>query len=151
MAALTAPRDTKFQSNQPAARLLSYPVLANAVIFQGGMVALTAAGFAKAAAPTDSVVVGIATANVTGTAVNGGVDVPVQRGAVWLNNKAADLVVQADLALAPAAGHYGAPCYVDDDNTVRHTATGSIVAGVARRIGGTNGDPAGVLVEIGIG
>ena len=142
MAALTAPRNTSQHGLSPIAQKASYPVLASTKIYAGALVALSAAGYAKPAATGDTKVVGVAQATVDNSSgANGALEVPVARGAFWLNNKGGDLVTQADIA-TPAL------CYVEDDNTVRHTATASIAAGRPIRIGGSGGDPAGVLVEI---
>ncbi len=123
MAALTAARNTVQAGWDAYQNRLSYPVAASTKIYAGAMVALNAAGFAIPASATAIKVVGVAEATVDNTAgANAALSVSVRRGSFPFNNKAADLVTQADIA-APAL------CYVDDDNTVRHTATGSIAAG----------------------
>lgn len=137
MAALTAARDTKrsgFDALQPA---LSFPVLASAKIFPGAIVALSAAGYAKPAAVGDTKVVGVAEALADNTGgANGAIEVRVRRGTFKFANKGGDLVTQAHVA-TPAL------CYIDDDNTVRATAAGTIAAGRPLRV-----ESDGVWVEI---
>lgn len=144
MAALTAARNSQRIGDHSYNAVLSFKVATGVTIYQGGMVALNAGGYAKAAAAGDNIVVGVATETVTNTGADGAVSITVRRGEFWLANKAADLVTQADIAVKAAAGLPAGPCYVEDDQTVRHTAAGSILAGRAVAVDST----LGVLVEI---
>ena len=136
MAALSAPRSTVREDDHVLPAVRSYPVATGVTIQQGGMVALNAAGFAKAAATGDTKVVGVAEETLTNSGANGAVEVRVRRGAFKFANKGGDLVTQAHVA-TPAL------CYVEDDQTVRATAAATIAAGRPVRV-----ESDGVWVEI---
>jgi predicted RecA/RadA family phage recombinase len=144
MAALSAARNTVRRGDHAYGALVEFKVATNTTIYQGGMVALNSSGYAKAAAAGDNIVVGVATETVANTGADGAVSIMVRRGAFWLANKGTDLVTQADIAVKAAAGLPAGPCYVEDDQTVRHTSTSSILAGRALAVDST----LGVLVEI---
>lgn len=144
MAALAAARNTIQSSPDALANLESYPVATATTIYAGALVGVNAGGFAIPAAPAAIRVLGVAQATVVNAGANGALEVPVRRGTFLFNNKGGDLVVQADVGVVQAAAiPKGAPCYVEDDNTVRHTAAGTIVAGRVVRI-----ETAGVWVEV---
>lgn len=138
MAALSAPRSTVREDDHVLPALRSYPMAAATTIYPGAMVALNAAGDATPAAPTSTRVVGVYVGAdpIVNAGAAGAIEVPVRRGAFWFGNKAGDLVTKALVATAA--------CYVEDDQTVRLTATGSISAGKAQKVDSVKG----VLVEI---
>jgi hypothetical protein len=134
MAALTKARDTRRTGFDAVIPSNVAKMATGATIYQGGLVAVNAAGYAKAAAATDTRVIGVAEETKTNSGADGAASVRVRRGAFKLVNKAGDLVTQALL---------GANCYVEDDQTVRLTATASIVAGKVLAV-----ESDGVIVEI---
>lgn len=116
-----------------------FSVLADAVIFAGALVAITAAGFATpGAVATTLKAVGRAEENVDNTGgANGDVTVRVRKGVFRFNNSAAgDAITAADV---------GANCYIVDDETVAKTngANTRSVAGVIDQV-----DADGVWVKI---
>jgi len=124
MTALTVPRTTPHRVVHE--RLLA--VAANAKIYQGALVALTATGYAtKGAVATTLRGVGVAAATVDNTGgADGALSVPVRRG-VWLmlNSASTDQITAADI---------GTSCYIVDDQTVAKTngsATRSVAGTVA--------------------
>jgi hypothetical protein len=115
MAALTGPRDTPKMQGGAFPDILAYPVLANAIPKQGGIVCLTAAGFATPGAVATTLrTVGIAVQPVDATGLaSGDVQVECFQGIARLGNSSAgDLIVQADVGL---------DCYIVDDQTVAKT------------------------------
>lgn len=124
MTALAADRATP----RRAGTNKSLPVAANAVIFQGAIVAVstTAPGYAtKGATSTTLRGVGVARnrADNTGGA-DGAKSVEVETGTwAFANSAAADLITRADI---------GAACYMVDDQTVAKTNGGGTrsVAGI---------------------
>lgn len=111
MAALTAARNT------PAALgdVREVPVLANAKLFQGGMVQIAASGFAVAATATAAnVTIGRAEESVDNTGGdNGAKTVRVRRGIFrFANSAAGDAITRAEI---------GKTVYVVDDQTVAKT------------------------------
>lgn len=134
MAALTAARDTKRVGFDAILPSLVAKQATNTTIYAGGLVAVNAAGFAKAAAVGDTRVIGVAEATSVNSGADGAVSVRVRRGPHKFANKAGDLVTQALM---------GTTCYVEDDQTVRLTAAGTIAAG---RVIAVESD--GVTVEI---
>jgi hypothetical protein len=145
MAALTAPRSTIQSSPDALTSIEPYKVAAATKIYPGALVGVNAGGFAIPATTASIRVVGVAQALADNTSgANGDISVTVRRGTFLFNNKGGDLVVQADIGVAPAAATpKGAPCYIEDDNTVRKTAAASIVAGRVVAV-----ETAGVWVEI---
>lgn len=133
--ALNSGRDTVEIAN--GARLLSLPVAAGAVIFEGALVALSATGYAQPAAKAENLTaIGRAETpadNSQGT--DGLVSVVVKRGAfVWDNDPTtANAVTQALV---------GKSCYILDDSTVTSISTGSSIAGKVLCV-----DDDGVTVE----
>lgn len=135
MAALTAARNT-VQKLEPATR--SVPLLANAKVFQGGMVQIAASGYAVAAAATAAnIALGRAKASVDNTGgANGAASVEVERGVFRYDNSAgADLITRSEI---------GKLVYVVDDQTVAKTSdTGARpAAGICYDV-----DASGVWVE----
>lgn len=134
MVALTKARNT------PAALgdVRSVPLPAGGKVWQGGMVQVTAAGFAASASATiANVTIGRAdeTADNTGGA-NGEKSVKVRRGVFQFANSAAgDAIARTEI---------GKPCYVVDDQTVAKTNNAG-----ARPVAGTvfGVDAQGVWVE----
>lgn len=111
--------------------------MAAAKVYQGGIVALNAAGFAvPGATATTLTALGVAQQTVDNSGGSAGDKrVEVQRGCFFLANSGGDPVVQADV---------GKPCYIVDDETVAHsngTNTRS-VAGIVREV-----ETGGVWVE----
>lgn len=116
MPALTADRTTP---KRRAARL-SLPVAANAVIYAGALVCVSATGFAtKGALSATLKAAGVAQQRVDNTGgLDGAVRIEVDReGAhVFANSAAADLITLADL---------GSTVFVVDDQTVAKTSATS--------------------------
>ena len=116
MAALSAARMTKSRS---PGRLVAYKVTSGETVYAGGLVMISSAGTAQAAAASASNqgCVGVATATVTGSAA--GETVVVQEGIFLFDGD----------SLAQTA--VGAKVYADDDQTVDETqATNCPVAGI---------------------
>lgn len=138
MAALSNVRDTSELMQE--AKFLSLPVKAKTTIYQGGIVALDADGYAipgkKAAGLTAA---GRAEETVENTGEDGEQSICVSRGVFVFDNTAtaANKITQA---------HLLKPCYIEDDQTVTALATGASAAGIVIRI-----DEDGVAVEIGHG
>lgn len=127
------------------------PVLANASIFTGALVAL-AAGWAcparagvgadnaaKAADAATLQVIGVAEADMTGGPVNGDQRVATRTGCFLFDNLAGDAVTRADI---------GKPCFVVDDQTVGRTSPNNTRprAGIVDDL-----EDAGVWVRVGPG
>lgn len=134
MAALTASRST------PAAAgdVRKVPLPANGKIFQGGMVQITAAGYAAAGSATiANVTIGRAEETVDNTGgANGDKSIKVRRGIFRFGNSAAgDLIARTEI---------GKTVYVVDDQTVAKTNNAG-----ARPAAGTcyDVDALGVWVE----
>lgn len=111
MVALTAPRNT------PAALgdVRSVPLPANGKVWQGSIVALTAAGYAASATATAAnVTIGRADETVDNTGgANGAKRIKVRRGVFrFANSAAGDLITLTEV---------GKDCYVVDDQTVAKT------------------------------
>lgn len=118
MAALTADRNTPMKDGE----LVSVPVATGVTIFAGSLVVANSSGFAApGSVATTHTYLGRAEEKVVNPGANGAVSVLVRRKKAfkWAN-KAGDLVTQALL---------GKSCYIEDDQTVRLTATGASVAG----------------------
>lgn len=112
--------------------LFSYPVLANAVIHQGAIVVLTAAGYAKPAVTgTGLLAVGIAREPVDATGLaSGALTVEVEEMIAGCANSAGgDEITIAEL---------GEIVYLVDDQTIAKTSAGGTrsVAGLARKLEG---------------
>jgi hypothetical protein len=119
---LSAARDTKFRASPGAlAGELVLKMKASTTIHQGGLVVVDGTtGLAEpGSAAASKRVAGIALESKT-SAASGTTYVRVKRGVAKLANKAGDLVTDA-LMLAD--------CTIEDDQTVRATATGSSRAG----------------------
>lgn len=119
MATLSSARNTR----ERLALDFGYPVAANAVIYAGSMVTLTAAGYARNGAQGGTRVVGVSQENVNNTGgADGAKTVKVKRGCFQYLNLPADLVTAADI---------GADCYLVDDETVARTnnAGARVIAG----------------------
>jgi hypothetical protein len=134
MTALSKARDTRRIGYDAVIPSNVVKMATGATIYQGGMVAVNATGFAVAATTTSTRVIGVAEETKTNAGADGAATIRIRRGAVKFANKSGDLVTQALL---------GANCYVEDDQTVRLTATGSIVAGKVLAV-----ESEGVTVEI---
>lgn len=99
--------------------LFAYPVLADAVIYQGSIVAITSAGWAKPGVTgLNLTAVGVAREGVDNTGgSNGALVVEVdERIADMANSAGADEI---------AAGDVGKVCYLVDDQTVAKTSGGT--------------------------
>ena len=111
MPALSAPRNTA----EKVGRDRLVPLLANAKVFQGGMVQFNAAGSGiAAAAVAANVTVGIARESVDNTGgATGAVSVKVRRGIFrFANSAAGDLIARSEI---------GKIVFVVDDQTVAKT------------------------------
>lgn len=121
MAALTQERLPDFFGNYPSRKTL--PMKASVTIYKGALVAIDASGNAQPAGLTAGGSIrclGVAQHTRTNGAVAGVEKIEVLPGIYKFANKAGDLVTAAMV---------GADCYVEDDQTVRLTATGAPVAG----------------------
>lgn len=120
MATLATARSTRSRDGIDYA----YPVAANAKIFAGSQVTLTATGFARNGQQGGTRVIGVAQENVDNTGgLDGAKTVSVRRGVFGFNNSAGgDLVTNAAI---------GTDCYLVDDETVALTNGGAtrVVAG----------------------
>ena len=135
MAALTSERDTAQAARE--GKCLSLPVKADAVIYQGALVAVGADGYAIPAKKAESLrAAGRAeeTADNTGGS-DGAVNVTVSRGAFIWENSGTNQVAVKDLL---------GPCYMEDDQTVGNLSTGASPAGIVLAV-----TDEGVLVETG--
>jgi hypothetical protein len=127
MAALTAPRNTRrFGPDQSVPVLLSLLIADNVKIYPGALVVLNSSGYAEpATAAASKIAVGRCASNtildntVAGHAA-GALNVPIDCGAFLWDNKAGDLLTQAQA---------GGPAWIEDDHTVRLTSTSSSCAG----------------------
>jgi hypothetical protein len=142
MAALVTNRSTMRKGFEALVPTLNYGIAAATKLYQGGMVALTAAGFlTPVTAATGLNVVGVVGdpgpqgLDNTGGA-GGAISTEVRRGIFKFNpGTAGDAVTQASIGL---------PAYAMDDNTVSPVATGRTKVGVFTEI-----DPDGqVWVQI---
>lgn len=102
---------TDRQATRSGNTLLSLPVLADAVIPAGVMVAITAAGYATNAADTAALrVMGVSTESVDATdESSGALTIEVSRDVFRMENSTAAALDLADV---------GQPCYVEDNQTV---------------------------------
>lgn len=122
MATLTTERSTLYIDDS---EFEDVPLLANAIVFQGGIVCLDASGWGtKGAVATTLKAVGIAQYNCDNTGgANGAKYVRVRKGKHVMVNS-------GDVTRA----NIGAPCYIVDDQTVAMstgTGTRSIAGNVA--------------------
>ncbi len=138
MAALSAPRSTQIWGPPHAQRAI--PVADNVKIYPGALVVVNASGLCEpATAAASKIAAGcyrgtkVLDNTVSGHAASA-FDVPVDMGTFKLANKAGDLVTPAMT---------GAACYIEDDQTVRLTATSSSAAGKVHRV-----DSDGVWVAV---
>lgn len=119
MAALAAERNTQQMADIQRSPLC-WPQGTN-TIYKGSLVVLNAAGFAE---PGTTAAAKTAIGRAKKTSVNAGsagaVSVEIEEGIFKWANAGGDLVVAADRGLS---------CYITDDQTVNHTATGKSVAG----------------------
>jgi transcription elongation GreA/GreB family factor len=136
MSALAAARNTPSRATQGVhATYFRLKMKASTTIHKGSMVAVDdTTGLAEPATGASAkTVIGVAEESVT-SASSGTFYVQVRRGVFLFANKAGDLVTDAMLGRALA--------YVEDDQTVRATGTGSVVAGKVIEV-----ETAGVWVE----
>ena len=130
--ALTADRNTPFRDSE----LFPVPVAASTTIYAGSLVVSNANGYAApGSAIAGLVALGRAEEQVINGGANGAKTVAVRRNKAFkFANSGTDAVVQADL---------GRSCYIEDDQTVCHTATSKSVAGTVLQL-----DTDGVWVKI---
>lgn len=130
---LTADRDTPYKDGN----LLTLAVLATITIFGGAMVAKRSNGYAAPASDlAGTVVVGVATEQVTGGAANGDKKIVVRRNKVFL--------LVNDTANPVTITHIGTNVFVKDDETVSSNGgTNNVIAGKCVGV-----DALGVYVEI---
>ena len=112
---------------------LSLKQKGSTTIYGGSLVALNAGYAAPGATATGRVVMGRCQKQSVNSGADGAVEVSVQRGIFKWANSGTDAVVAADV---------GATVYIEDDQTVAHTATGKSAAGKCIRL-----DSDGVWVE----
>lgn len=135
MPALTAARNTSALGLGIAPKAVVLPVAASTVVYQGGLVALNASGFAVPASANPSLrVVGVASANAdNASGAAGAITVKVERGCFWFENSSS--------VNAITDGDCGRPCYVVDDNTVTRGSTRltRCVAGIVHEVDASKG------------
>lgn len=134
MAALIADRNTPYKDGEE----LPFLMAANVIIFAGSLAVSNATGYAApGSAATGLIALGRAEEYVNNNpGADGAKTVRIRRKKAFLfANLVADPVVQADV---------GRDCYIADDQTVCHTATGKSVAGKVMGV-----EAAGVWVYIG--
>ena len=137
MAGLAAERNTPKRASEGAlSQYFKLQMKASTTIYKGGLVVVdNTTGLAEpATATTGKTPVGVAEETVT-SASSGTYMIQVRRGTFLFANKSGDLVTTAMLGRALA--------YVEDDQTVRATATSTIAAGRVIEV-----ETAGVWVEI---
>lgn len=118
--ALSAARNTKSQSDLQFAPNV-WGVKATTQIWKGSLVALNAGYAAPGATATSRVAVGRAKTSQLGGASDGLVVIETEQGTFKWANSGTDAVVAADV---------GSVVYIEDDQTVSHTATGKSIAGL---------------------
>lgn len=130
--ALSADRNTPYMD----AELLAVPVATATTIYAGALVVSNASGYAApGSTATGLVALGRAEESVVNAGANGAKTIQVRRNKAFkFANSATDAVVQADV---------GRTCYIEDDQTVSHTATGKSAAGMVTQL-----DSDGVWVKI---
>lgn len=136
MAKLTEARDTTEIAN--GAKYISAPVKGKITIYQGGIVALDADGFAIPGKKAEGLTaVGRAEETVANEGADGELVIRIARGVFVYDNTStsANKITQA---------HVLKPCYMEDDHTVTALETGASVAGTVIRV-----DDEGVAVEFG--
>lgn len=135
MAALAQERLTDFLGSYPGRKTL--PMKAATTIYKGALVAIDASGNAQPAGSTAGGSIrclGVASATMANPGGAGAQKIEITPGIYKFLNKGGDLVTAAMV---------GADCYVEDDQTVRLTATGAPVAG---KVVGVDSDGVRVLV-----
>ncbi len=122
--ALNKPRDTIERSGV----LLSIPVAAGAILYQGALVAVTATGFASPGAVATTLKgAGRAETTVDNTGgADGAKSITVKRGVFRFKNHGADAITQADLL---------ADCFIVDDETVARTNGGNTRSRAGKIVG----------------
>lgn len=123
MTALAADRNTAYQDGE----MIAVPVAAATTIYAGSLVAANSSGYAvPGSTATTLTALGRAEEQVVNAGSAGDVTVRVRRAKAFkFANDGADAVVQGDL---------GKTCYITDDQTVSHTATGKSAAGKVVRL-----------------
>lgn len=114
MVALTEGRMTKRRDGD----IFERPMAATKIVFEGGMVCLTATGFATPGATATTLVAdGVATATVNNAAgADGAISVTVRKGTFhFFNSAAGDAITRAEI---------GDTCFIVDDQTVAKTNGG---------------------------
>lgn len=138
--ALTRERDTKQYGSTADPELLSLPMAASTKIYQGSLVCDNGSGYAtKGSVSTALIACGIATQTVdNSTGAAAALQVPVKRGAFWLQNSSGDAITIAD--------RYSY-CYIEDDSIVSRTSGSSTqsIAGIILDVDSS----LGVLVLVG--
>lgn len=136
MAALNKERDTAEIAN--GAKCIALPVKGGITIYQGGLVAIDANGYAIPAKKSAGITAaGRAEETVENKGGDGELIIRVTRGVFIFNNT-------ATTANKITAAHVLKPCYIEDDQTVTASATGTSLAGFVIRV-----DDEGVAVEVG--
>ena len=122
--ALTVDRNTPLKDGE----LVAVPMATGKKVFAGSLVAIDANGYATPGASVATLTYfGRAEETVNNTGANGATTVQVRRKkAFQWKNSGTDAVVQADL---------GKTCYIEDDQTVCHTAAGKSIAGKVLGVG----------------
>lgn len=134
MAALTNVRDT----SELGGKYIALPVKGATTIYQGAIVAVDANGYAipgKKAASLKAA--GRAEETVENKGRDGDAVIRVSRGTFVFENSTNGKITAADVL---------GLCYMEDDQTVTKTGTGTSVAGLVIRV-----DDEGVAVEMGFG
>jgi hypothetical protein len=137
--ALTTERNTTQYGSTADPELLSLPVAAATKIYQGSIVCDNGSGYAtKGAVSTALIACGIAEQTVDNTGDAGALQVPVRRGAFWLQNSTGNAVTIAE--------RYSY-CYIEDDSIVSKENGGGTrsIAGIVLDVDASQG----VLVLVG--
>ncbi len=122
MAALTAGRATPIWA--PFTSKRSYQMAVSSQIYEGGIVALNASGYATAAGSgTGQVAVGVAQFSILSTS-------STTRQYIEVAQASASFIADTAFALT----NIGSNCYMIDDQTVSMTSTGHSVAGVVVQV-----------------
>lgn len=137
MTAMAGPRQVRTRKGE----IYSRPIAANAKIFQGAIICLSAGYAVKATTATGLIVDGVARESVDNTGgSNGAQRIESQPDTIYCKNSASgDAITIADV---------GTDCYLVDDQTVAKTNGGGTrsVAGKIKDVDAATGE---VLVRIG--
>lgn len=137
--ALSAAYNSQQMGGAPIPSLMNYPVLTGVTIYEGSIVVITSAGYAKpGVAETGDVCVGTALQTVTNAGSSGSVTIQVAQG-VFSHDVNGTAVTIADI---------GTLCYVYNDSTVTKSSSGATIAGSIYGLANAAGTQAFVYMGI---